>query len=163
MGLPIITKLLPRPLTDQLALLDTFLIQSWVTSVHSCVYIYTQIAWMRWPNVGPARVATLGQRWQSALAQCNVARRGNVGPTVVNKRQPSANQPTINQRWANASMLSGTTLHIHWPVKPHSQASIALSITEEFQVSKCRLIMTQEDSKDAKVSEANKNRSQMEC
>ena len=62
---------------------------------------------MRWPNVGPARVPTLGQRWQSALAQCNVARRGNVGPTVVNQRQPSANQPTINQRWANASMLSG--------------------------------------------------------
>ena len=75
-----------------------------------------QIAWMRWPNVGPARVATLGQRWQSALAQCNVARRGNVGPTVVNQRQPSANQPTINQRWANASMLSGHIAHA-WPIK----------------------------------------------
>ena len=76
----------------------------------------TQIAWMRWPNVGPARVPTLGQRWQSALAQCNVARRGNVGPTVVNQRQPSANQPTINQRWANASMLSGHIAHA-WPIK----------------------------------------------
>ena len=74
---------------------------------------------MRWPNVGPARVPTLGQRWQSALAQCNVARRGNVGPTVVNQRQPSANQPTINQRWANASMLSGIRLVIGSQLPAH--------------------------------------------
>ena len=45
--------------------------------------------------VGLASVATLGQRWQSALSQNNVARRPLVCPTLENQRQPPANQPTI--------------------------------------------------------------------
>lgn len=63
--------------------------------------IVSQIAWLRWANLGPTMLFTSGQCWQTSLGQCYFAHRLYVGPTCRAYIGPTCWAYVSPTHWSN--------------------------------------------------------------